>query len=104
MNKLKQIWEKVKLFFSTTKLGHFIKTSVITFSGIFFGMLVITPAWNAVFESSLPTIQEWKDLGPVLLDTLYRSVWAMVLVQVGIYKYSSSAEEVNKSNIVPDKK
>lgn len=103
MNKLKQIWEKIKLFFSTTKLGHQIKSFTVTFSGIFIGMLVLTPAWNAVFETNLPTIQEWQDLWPVVLDTLYRSVWALILVQVGVYKYSSSETEIKKSNILPGK-
>lgn len=101
---LKQLWEKIKLFFSTTKLGHQIKSFVVTFTGIFIGMLVVTPAWNAVFEANLLTIREWQDLGPVALDTLYRSIWALVLVQIGFYKYSASSVEQNKSNIIPDKK
>lgn len=101
---MKQLIEKIKLFFSTTKLGHQIKSFLVTFTGIFFGMLILTPAWNAVFEASLPTINEWKDLGPVILDTLYRSLWALVLVQVGVYKYSSSESEIKKSNIAPNKK
>lgn len=101
---MEKIIEKIKLFFETTKLGHQIKSFAVTFTGLFFGMLILTPAWNAVFEVQLPTIQEWKDLLPVVVDTLYRSLWAMVLVQVGVYKYSSSKEEVKKSNIVPANK
>jgi len=93
MNK---ILEKIKLFFSTTKLGHQIKSFIVTFTGLFLGMLVLTPAYNAVFEADLPTIQEFKDLWPVVIDTLYRSIWAFILLQMGIYKYSSSSEEVNK--------
>jgi hypothetical protein len=101
MNKLKLIWEKIELFFSTTKLGHQIKSFTVTFTGIFFGMLILTPAWNAVFETNLPTIQEWKDLGPVALDTLYRSICALVLLQLGIYKYNSSKEEKEKTILTP---
>ncbi|NCU40112.1 hypothetical protein EOL99_04480 [Candidatus Falkowbacteria bacterium] len=93
MNK---ILEKIKLFFSETKTGHQIKSFLVTFTGIFFGMLVLTPAYNAVFEADLPTIQEFKDLWPVVVDTLYRSIWAIILVQLGIYKYSSSHEEASK--------
>ena len=103
LEKLKQIWEKIKLFFSTTKLGHFIKSSFITFTGIFIGMLVLTPAWNAVFETNLPTIKEIKDLWPVVLDSFYRALWALILLEIGIYKYSSSKEEIKKSNLIPDK-
>jgi len=86
-----------------TKLGHQIKSFIVTFSGIYFGMIVLTPAWNAVFETDLPTIQEWKDLIPVAIDTLYRSVWALVLVEIGVYKYSSSKEEKEKSTLIPNK-
>jgi hypothetical protein len=93
MNK---ILEKIKLFFSTTKMGHQIKSFIVTFTGLFLGMLVLTPAYNAVFEADLPTIQEFKDLWPVVIDTLYRSIWAFILLQMGIYKYSSSSEEINK--------
>lgn len=93
---MKELIEKVKTFFATTKAGHQIKSSLVTFTGIFFGMLVLTPAYNAVFEADLPTIQEFKDLWPVLIDTLYRSIWALILVQLGLYKYSSSNEEINK--------
>jgi len=101
MSKIQILLEKIKLFFSTTKLGHQIKSFAVTFTGIFFLTLTVTPAWNAVFEADLPTIQEWKDLLPVVIDTIYRSVWAMILVQVGIYKYSSSKDEIKKSNVVP---
>lgn len=93
---MKELIEKIKIFFSTTKTGHQIKSFLVTFTGIFFGMLVLTPAYNAVFEADLPTIQEFKDLWPVVIDTIYRSIWAMILVQLGIYKYSSSNEETNK--------
>lgn len=101
---MKKLLEKVKLFFSTTKLGHQIKSFVVTFTGIFFGMLILTPAWNAIFEANLPTIKEWQDLWPVALDTLYRSVWALILVQVGVYKYSSSKVEKEKTILTTDKK
>jgi len=101
---MKQFIEKIKLFFSTTKLGHQIKSFLVTFTGIFFGMLILTPAWNAVFEANLPTINEWKDLGPVILDTLYRSIWALVLVQIGVYKYSASSIEKEKAIIIPNNK
>ena len=102
-SKFSEMCVNIKLFFSTTKLGHQIKSFVVTFTGVFFGMLILTPAWNAVFETNLPTIQEWRDLGPVVLDTFYRSVWAFILVQVGVYKYSSSETEKTKSNILPEK-
>jgi hypothetical protein len=102
-SKFGEVCLNIKLFFNTTKLGHQIKSFVVTFTGVFFGMLILTPAWNAVFEVNLPTIREWQDLGPVALDTFYRSIWAFVLVQVGVYKYSSSEEETKKSNILPEK-
>jgi hypothetical protein len=103
MNILQKSLKKIKSFFATTKLGHQIKSFVVTFTGIFFGMLVLTPAFNAVFSIDLPTITELKDLYPVLLDTFYRSAWTMVLIQMGIYKYSSSDSEVEKPVIIPVK-
>ena len=101
---MKNIIERVKQFFATTKLGHFIKSTVVTFTGIFLGMLILTPAWNTLMGTSLPTIQQFKDLVPVIVDSFYRALWALFLLQIGVYKYSSSKEEANKSNIVPDKK
>lgn len=103
MIKLKQIWLAIVLFFNETKLGHFLKTSFITFTGIFFGMLFASPVLNELFKLDLPTINQLKDIWPVIVDTFFRSVWAFVLVQLGVYKYSSSEVENKKSNIIPDK-
>jgi flagellar biosynthesis protein FlhB len=100
MNK---IIEKIKLFFSTTKLGHFIKSAFVTFTGIFIGMLILTPAWNTLTGSALPTIQQFKDLWPVVLDSFYRALWAFFLLQIGVYKYSSSTVETTKPVITPNK-
>ena len=104
MQKLKQIWDKTKLFFATTKLGQFIKSGLITFTGIFFGMLVLTPAWNALTGTALPTIQQFKDLIPVVLDSFYRALWAFLMVEAGVYKYNSSAIEKTNPVIIPENK
>ena len=93
---------KIKLFFSTTKLGHAIKSAVVTFTGIFFGILAINPLWNELFQTSLPTIQQFKDLLPVLLDAFYRAIWAFALLEIGLYKYSSSKVEANKNAVTPN--
>jgi len=100
---MQQLYFKIKKFFNDTKLGHFIKSMFVTFTGIFIGILVLTPAYNAVFETNLPTIQEWKDLLPVVLDSFYRALWAMIMIQIGIYKYSSSTDEKLKNIIIPKK-
>lgn len=100
---MKRIIEKIKLFFSTTKLGHFIKASLVSFTGIFFGILFASPIINELFKTNFPTIQQLTDIWPVVIDAFYRSIWAFLMVQIGVYKYSSSAVEVNKSNIIPDK-
>jgi len=103
MDRIKKIWEGVVLFFNTTKLGHFIKTSFISFTGIFFGILFASPIINELFKTNFPTIQQLTDVWPVVIDAFYRSIWAFLMVQIGVYKYSSSSVEANKSNIIPSK-
>jgi len=100
---MKNIWLKISTFFNTTKLGQFIKSGIITFTGIFFGMLVLTPAYNVLTHSALPTIQQFKDLIPVALDAFYRALWAFIMVETGIYKYNSSSTEKSNPVIVPNK-
>jgi len=104
MEKLKKVWDGVVLFFNTTKLGHFIKSSVLSFTGIFFGILFASPIINELFNTSFPTIQQLTDVWPVVIDAFYRSIWAFIMVQIGVYKYSSSAVEVNKPIVKIDKK
>ena len=98
---MKNIWLKTVAFFNTTKLGQFIKSGFITFTGIFIGMLILTPAWNALTGSTVPTIQQFKDLVPVALDSFYRALWACIMVETGIYKYNSSSTEKSNPVIVP---
>lgn len=103
MEKIKSILAKIKLFFTTTKLGHTIKSMFITFTGIFVGILTINPLINELAHTSLPTIQQLKDIWPVVVDALYRAAWAFIMLEIGIYKYQSSETEKNKNNVIPTK-
>ena len=103
MNKLKQLWLGVSDFFNSTKLGQLIKSGFVTFTGIFFGILVATPAINSLFHVAYPTIHQLKDLAPVALDALYRAVWAFIGVETGLYKYNSSTTEKSNPVIIPTK-
>ena len=103
MKKLKGFYEKVKLFFNDTKLGHFIKSSIVTFTGIFIGMIVITPIFNELVNTGLPTITQLSDLKDVAIDSFYRALWAFILVETGVYKYNSSTAEKEKGAVVPTK-
>ena len=103
MNKLQNMWAGINNFFGNTKLGQFIKSALITFTGIFFGMIVLTPAWNSLTGTALPTIQQLKDLIPVLADSFYRALWAFIMVEAGVYKYNSSAKEKTNPVIIPTK-
>lgn len=103
LKKIKSFWDAIISFFATTKLGHNIKSISVTFTGLFIGILVVNPLINELFKSALPTIKQLTDIWPVLVDAFYRAIWALLLVQLGIYKYSSSQVEVSKSNIIPTK-
>ena len=103
LDKLKTIWLNILLFFNTTKLGHQIKSIAVNFTGIFFGILLLNPLINELLKTSLPTIKQLTDIWPVVVDAFYRAIWALLLIQIGIYKYSSSKDESNKSFATPDK-
>ena len=103
MDKIKKIFISIKSFFKNTKLWQFIKSAVITFTGIFFGMIIISPAWNALTGTALPTIQQFKDIIPVAVDAFYRAIWAFMMVEMGVYKYNSSATEQKNPIIIPTK-
>ena len=94
--------EKIKLFFSTTKLGHAIKSAAITFGTIFIGILALNPLINTFLSNPLPVIDQAKDLIPVIVDAFYRSIGAFILMQIGLYKYSSSKVEANKNAVTPN--
>lgn len=104
MSKLKKIYSQIVSFINDTKAGHFIKSTVITFTGIYIGILTLNPILNELFNTDFPTIQQLKDAGPVLIDAFYRALWAFVMLKLGIYKYHSSEAENNKSYIIPSKK
>lgn len=101
---IKKIVSDIKSFLNDTKLGHFIKSSVITFTGIYLGILGLNPLINELLKTDLPTINQLNNIWPVLVDAFYRAIWAMILVQIGVYKYNSSQDEANKSLIIPNKK
>jgi len=78
--------EKIKNFLAS-KWGTELKSATVTFSAIFIGSLVITPAFNSLVGTDFPTIQQLKDVVPVLADTLYRSLWITLLTETGLIKY-----------------
>jgi hypothetical protein len=96
-----KIINTIKAFFSTTKLGKAIKSGAVTFTALFFGILFLNPVINSFLSLDLPTIQQLKDIVPVLIDTFYRAIWAVALLQIGVYRYNSSEVEKAKPAIIP---
>lgn len=94
--------EKIKSFvlsvknaydaFMLTRLGVELRSAVFTFTGIFVGYITLSPVFNNVIGTDLPTISQLKDVGPVALDALYRSLWITFLTETGLSRYR------NKSN------
>lgn len=81
-----KIKEKYNAFIAT-KLGVEIKSAIMTFTGIFVGYITLSPLFNAVIGTDLPTIQQLKDIVPVAVDALYRSIWITFLMETGLSKY-----------------
>ena len=55
-----------------------------TFVGMFVGALLATPLINAMLGTSLPTVDQFKDVFPIILDTVYRAAWMTFLIKVGL--------------------
>lgn len=70
---------KIDWKYEATSLAH-------TFAGIFVGVLLASPLINAMTGSDLPTISQFKDLGPVIVDALYRASWMTLLAKLGLRK------------------
>ena len=73
--------------FIITKLGIEVKSAVHTFLGIFIGTITLAPAFNELIGTDLPTINELKDVIPVILDAIYRSAWVTIITVTGLIKY-----------------
>lgn len=87
---MKKIIEKLKVFFNTNPIGIEIKSATMTFTGLFAGMILAAPAINHLIRTDLPTIQQFKDVWPVVIDTAYRSAWITVLTVTGLFKYRNT--------------
>ena len=64
---------------------HEAQSTLHTFLAVFIGTLLATPIVNAILGTDLPTIDQFRDLGPVVLDTLYRAAWITFLQKIGLY-------------------
>jgi hypothetical protein len=56
-------------------------------------MIVITPAFNFLIWSDLPTIDSLKAFGIVAVDTLYRALWITFLTVTGLYNYRKQQQK-----------
>ena len=72
--------------FMASKIGVEISSAFHTFTSIFVGTLIFAPAINALANTDLPTIQQLKDIFPVVVDTIYRSLWMTLLIRSGLSK------------------
>lgn len=81
---------KIKQWYYTTgkqQIVYEIHSSFHTFIGVFIGMIVLTPIFNALVGTDLPTFNQFKDFWNVAIDTLARSLWLTLLTQFGLIKY-----------------
>lgn len=62
-----------------------VESTLHTFLAVFIGTLLATPLVNTLLGTDLPTIDQFRDLLPVLLDTLYRAAWITFLQKIGLY-------------------
>lgn len=76
----------LKLWFLSDKVQYEIKSAAMTFCGIFAGTIVLNPIFNQLIGTDLPTIQQLKDVLPVLVDAGYRAAWITTLIELGLYK------------------
>lgn len=86
-----QFIQACKTFLATEngkKLVYEVKSAVTTFVAIFIGTLAVNPLINALINTDLPTIEQFKDLVPVCIDALYRSSWIFILYKVGLRNLS----------------
>lgn len=58
-----------------------------TFVILFLADTALMPAINQLFNVDFPTIQDIKDVIPVLIDTTLRSLWLTALTMTGLIKY-----------------
>lgn len=87
---MKNFIQKLKEFLNSDKGKKVIlesKSAFATFSALFLGLLVANPLINKLISTDLPTISQLKDVGPVLLDTFYRTCWIMLLSLIGFKKF-----------------
>lgn len=61
-----------------------VRSTLNTFAGIFVGAFLASPLINAMTGSDLPTVQQFRDLYPLFVDTLYRAAWMTFLTKVGL--------------------
>lgn len=61
-----------------------VRSTFHTFSALFIGAFVASPLINAMTGADLPTIQQFRDVVPLAVDTAYRAAWLTFLTKVGI--------------------